>query len=154
MKKESLIIGGGFSGLAAGVGLASHGHHVTLIERKSHLGGRAYSYQDPVTGSTLDNGQHVLMGCYKDTLSFLETIGTRKKVSFQKDLLVDLASPGHPPARFKALRLPSPLHLLGGFLSFSAISWKERFGTFRMGRALKGLDLKKLDKRSIPDWLG
>lgn len=149
-KKEVLIIGGGFAGLAAGTELASRGHHVTLIERRGHLGGRAYSYRDPVTGSTLDNGQHILMGCYRETLAFLEKIGTSDKVSFQKNLSVDFASPGQKPVRFRALPLPSPFHLLGGFFFFGGLSWRDKMGVFKLGSALRK---SGNHDRTIPEWL-
>lgn len=149
MKKEVLIIGGGFAGLAAGVELSSRGHPVTLIERRGHLGGRAYSFRDPISGSILDNGQHVLMGCYRDTISFLEKIGTLDKVSFQRNLTVDFAGPGEK-GRFHALPLPNPFHLLGGFLFFQGLPWRDRFKILNFGRALKK-DQK--DQKTIPEWL-
>ncbi len=157
-KKEVLIIGGGFAGLSAGVELASRGHQVTLIERKGHLGGRAYSYRDPITGSTLDNGQHILMGCYRETISFLEKIGTLNKISFQRNLAVDFAGIGTRAARFQSLPLPNPFHLLTGFLFFRGLTWKDKKSALRLGRlfAKGGLSeeaLSDLDRLSVREWL-
>lgn len=156
-KKEVLIVGGGFAGLAAGVELSSRGHHVTLIERRSHLGGRACSHRDPVTGSTVDNGQHILMGCYRDTIAFLDKIGTRDRVTFQKNLSVDFGRPGGKPVRFRSPPLPSPLHLLGGFLFFRGLSWRDKYSLLRMGKALRngngGGNPGKPDQATISDWL-
>ena len=56
-----------------GVALAERGFRVAVLEGKPALGGRAYSFADPDTGDFVDNGQHVLMGCYTETLDFLET---------------------------------------------------------------------------------
>jgi phytoene dehydrogenase-like protein len=84
--KDVVIIGGGFAGLSAGVALAARGFRVALLERKPALGGRAYSFVDPETGDSVDNGQHVLMGCYAETLSFLDQIGTRDKLVFHQNL--------------------------------------------------------------------
>src|SRR6266540_3451257 len=56
-----LILGGGFAGLAAAVDLAEAGSRVLLLERRSFLGGRAYSFTDKTTGDTIDNGQHLMM---------------------------------------------------------------------------------------------
>lgn len=159
LKKEILIIGGGFAGLSAGVELVSQGHHVTLIERRGHLGGRAYSFRDPATGSTLDNGQHILMGCYKETIAFLDKIGTLKLVDFQKNLLVDFAGPGLGTKKFRAWPLPAPWHLLTGFLSFGGLSLKDKISVMRLASAMKKLEkegdagLKRLDKKNISQWL-
>ena len=73
--KDAVVIGGGFAGLSAAVALAQRGVHVTVLEGKPALGGRAYSFNDPDTGDFVDNGQHVLMGCYGETLDFLKLIG-------------------------------------------------------------------------------
>ena len=62
--KDVVVIGGGFAGLSAGVALAEAGFRVALLESKPALGGRAYSFADPESGDFVDNGQHVLMGCY------------------------------------------------------------------------------------------
>lgn len=156
MKKEVLIIGGGFSGLSAGVELSSRGYHVTVIERKGHLGGRAYSYKDPVSGSVMDNGQHILMGCYHDTLAFLEKIGTRDRVRFQRNLAVDFAGIGVDPVRFQSLPLPNPFHLLMGFLFFRGLSLRDKWSALKLAKVFRrsSLDLKALDQKSIPQWLG
>ncbi len=156
--KEVLIIGGGFAGLAAAVDLVSRGHHVTVIERRGHLGGRAYSYKDPVTGSVIDNGQHILMGCYRDTLNFLDTIGTRDKVAFQKNLGVDFAMPNGGRGeihRFQAWPLPNPLHLLSGFATFSGFSFKDKIASLKIKRGLldSGDGGKDLDRMTVSEWL-
>lgn len=157
MKKEVLILGGGFAGLAAGVELAAKGHPVTLIERRGHLGGRAYSFKDPVSGATLDNGQHILMGCYRDTLRFLETIGTLDKVDFQGNLAVDFAGPGIPVSRFRTLPLPSPLHLLSGFWLYRHFSFKDKRAVLKLKKAFSassnGSSSSKLDRMSVTEWL-
>ena len=164
--KEVLIIGGGFAGLAAGVELSSRGHHVTVLERRGHLGGRAYSYRDPVSGATLDNGQHILMGCYRDTIAFLQKIGTLGKVAFQRNLSVDFVSPGEGPRdpagkiyRFQSLPLPNPLHLIAGFLTFRGLGWRDKKSLWKLGRYFRNLngggasEMALLDRKSIPEFL-
>ncbi len=79
--KDVVIIGGGFAGLSAGVALAERGFRVALLESKPALGGRAYSFADPESGDFVDNGQHVLMGCYSETLDF-STASARATSSF------------------------------------------------------------------------
>ncbi|HEY6301039.1 MAG TPA: FAD-dependent oxidoreductase, partial [Candidatus Binatus sp.] len=83
--KDAVVIGAGFAGLSAAVALAEHGVRVTVLEGKPALGGRAYSFADPDTGDFVDNGQHVLMGCYGETLDFLKRIGADDQLVFHED---------------------------------------------------------------------
>src|SRR3972149_10615718 len=69
--KKVIIIGGGFAGLSAATELSSAGFRVTLIEQRRFLRGRGCSFFDKNTGLELDNGQHILMGCYENTFRFL-----------------------------------------------------------------------------------
>ena len=60
--KNCLVIGGGIAGLTAASILTSKNISVTLLEASPKLGGRTYSFKDPETKTTIDNGQHILMG--------------------------------------------------------------------------------------------
>ncbi|MGH7837094.1 MAG: FAD-dependent oxidoreductase, partial [Candidatus Binataceae bacterium] len=88
--KDVAIVGGGFAGLSAGVALAERGFRVALLESKPALGGRAYSFIDSDSGDFVDNGQHVLMGCYHETLALLGKIGTRDRLVAQRDLEIEM----------------------------------------------------------------
>ena len=69
----TVVIGGGWSGLAAAIELSRHQRAVQLLESARQLGGRARRV--PFDNATLDNGQHLLIGAYRDTLQLLNTIG-------------------------------------------------------------------------------
>ena len=92
--KRCLIIGGGIAGLTAASILSSKKISVTLIESSPKLGGRTYSFMDEVSGEIIDNGQHIMMGCYKETLSFLRLIGADKNFIYQNKLEVDFIDYG------------------------------------------------------------
>ena len=72
---DAIVIGGGVAGLTAAVRLSAQGRKVLVLEARSRLGGRATAFVDRTTGETVDNGQHVLLGCYQATLEFLHDIG-------------------------------------------------------------------------------
>ena len=151
MKKEVVILGGGFAGLAAGVELAARGHQITLFEARGRLGGRAYSFRDPATGSILDNGQHLFMGCYRATTAFLKRIGRLGDLRFQKNLTVDFSGPSERGARFRAWPLPAPWHLIGGVLGFRGWTLREKLAFFKIRGAIRG---NGLDDKTVPEWLG
>ena len=67
------VIGGGWAGLAAAIEAVRCGHAVTLFEMAAQLGGRSRSVE--AGGMALDNGQHILIGAYVDTLELLRTVG-------------------------------------------------------------------------------
>ena len=64
---------------------------VLVLEARPILGGRASAVRDPITGETIDNGQHVLMGCYDETLAFLRRIGAADRVWRQSGLALTIA---------------------------------------------------------------
>ncbi len=71
------IIGAGVSGLSAAVALVERGfRNITIFEGRKEAGGRTRSYIDIITGDVLDNGQHLLLGCYRSTLKYLKAIGS------------------------------------------------------------------------------
>jgi hydroxysqualene dehydroxylase len=67
------VVGGGWAGIAAAVEAASQGHRVTLFETAAQLGGRARSVD--AGERVLDNGQHILIGAYRDTLQLMRRVG-------------------------------------------------------------------------------
>jgi hydroxysqualene dehydroxylase len=80
--KTIAIIGGGWAGMAAAVVATQAGHHATVFEASHALGGRARvvsgshaSTLPDGTSVSLDNGQHILIGAYSETLKLMQTVG-------------------------------------------------------------------------------
>ena len=150
-----VIIGSGFAGLAAAVDLSEQGRRVLLLERRNFLGGRAYSFTDKTTGDTIDNGQHLMLGCYHHTLDFLSKIGASHKVKFQPNPRVDFLSDTTGHASFSCPALPAPLHLLAGLSRLNTIGWRDRFNALRVGLALKTMNgnRARLADITVRQWL-
>ena len=88
--KNIAIVGGGWAGMAAAVAATQAGHHATVFEASHALGGRARvvsgSHASTLPDGTpvsLDNGQHILIGAYSETLKLMQTVG----VNLEKALL-------------------------------------------------------------------
>jgi squalene-associated FAD-dependent desaturase len=151
-----LIIGGGFAGLSAGVALAEAGHQVELLERRAFLGGRAYSFLDQASGDVVDNGQHLLMGCYRETFKFLRKLGTVDRLRFQAQARVDFLDSQIGQATLLCPSLPAPLHLLAGLLRLRGLSLADKFGALRIGGALRaknGAIQEKFGNLTVDEWL-
>ena len=85
---DAVVVGAGIAGLSAAARLSRDGARVLVLEARARLGGRATAFADRETGELVDNGQHVLLGCYRETLSFLRDIGASDHVRTQPELAV------------------------------------------------------------------
>ena len=113
------------------------GRRVLVLEARPTLGGRATAFTDPATGERVDNGQHVLLGCYRDTFTFLRRIGAADHVHVQERLAVDFIDRGGRASRLACPSLPPPLNLLGGLMTWRALGWRDRFAALRMRGAIR-----------------
>src|SRR5262245_5492611 len=117
---DVVVVGGGCAGLGAGVRLAARGRRVLVLEARARLGGRATAFADSATGDVVDNGQHVLLGCYSATFEFLREIGATNHVRLQPNLSVSMIDREGRRSRLDCPSLPPPLHLVAGVLEWDA----------------------------------
>jgi squalene-associated FAD-dependent desaturase len=120
------VIGAGYAGLAAAVELAARGISATVFEAASQLGGRARRVD--YRGMALDNGQHILLGAYRETLRLMRMSGADPAA-----LLLRLPLQLVIPDRFslQAAPWPAPLHLALGLLTARGLTWGERLSAVR-----------------------
>ena len=116
------VIGAGWAGLAAAVEASARGHGVTLFEMAPAPGGRARRVVASI-GLTLDNGQHILIGAYTETLRLMKQVGVEPRQALMRiPLTLRFAEGG-------ALTLP-PGRAVPAFvravLSRSGWRWRER----------------------------
>jgi squalene-associated FAD-dependent desaturase len=148
---DVIVIGAGVAGLSAATALAEAGAQVLVLEARPGLGGRATAFRDPQTGERVDNGQHILMGCYDETFAFLRRIGAADRVQWQASLALTMIDRRGHETTLKFPGVASPLHLLGGVLAWDALSWTERFSVLKIGAALHGSAAAKGE--TVRDWL-
>jgi len=173
------IIGGGYAGMAAAVELAARGIPVTVFESAQQLGGRARGVHipnpirqkeqqhdrssiqlspgrgkgdRPLAGDylTLDNGQHLLLGCYHETLRLIERVGGNIERDFLRlPLQLDL----HDHFSLKAPYLPAPFHLLLALLAAQGLTWRKRMQAAGFMRKLQGLHFRLPDDMTVSELL-
>jgi hydroxysqualene dehydroxylase len=80
--KSLAVVGAGWAGLAAAVRATEAGHRVTLFDMAPQPGGRARAVLHD--GVALDNGQHILIGAYRDTLALMRTVGADPGALFDR----------------------------------------------------------------------
>lgn len=148
-----VIIGGGFAGLKAAVDLADQGIRVTLLESRNSLGGRARSFIDPATGEVVDNGQHLFLASYKETLAFLRRLGTDRHLVFQQRLKVSFVQPGGKVSHLDCPAAPPPWHFVFGLARLTSLSWKDKLAFRNVLKVVSHTDLDDLDAVTVEEWL-
>lgn len=107
---EVAVVGGGWAGCAAAVELADQGARVTLFEAARTLGGRARGVE--LQGKMLDNGQHILLGAYDQTLRLAKRVGVDPSTALLRLPLQMRYPAGAGGMDFVAPRLPAPWHMI------------------------------------------
>ncbi|MEP6659614.1 MAG: hydroxysqualene dehydroxylase HpnE [Acidimicrobiales bacterium] len=148
-----VVVGGGLAGVAAALDAVDSGAAVTLIERRTHLGGLTWSFRH--NGLWFDNGQHVFMRCCVAYQGFLERIAASDRVYVQPRLDVAVVAPGGRQENIRRSGLPAPLHLGRSLARYGHLSVRERL---RLGRAVAALrrvdpDAAASDDVTFGQWL-
>ncbi|ARU31655.1 hypothetical protein CAP31_08150 [Sulfuriferula sp. AH1] len=133
------VIGGGYAGLAAAVTLARHDVKVTVYEAGKILGGRARQLLHPQLHTSLDNGQHLLLGAYQTTLALAQLVNPdttpwlRTPLQLWTQCGLQLTAPS----------LPAPFNTLFALLTAQGISTSHRLAAvkFMLKHRLSGFKL-------------
>jgi zeta-carotene desaturase len=137
-----LVVGGGLAGLAAAEALVDSGVHVTVLEARRQAGGRAASFEDPITGGLVDACQHVAMGCCTNFLDLCRRTGLAD--SLRRDRTLWFIDPDDNRAACTPSRvLPAPLHLAPLLLGMRHFSLREKIALARGMHALARARAKK-----------
>ncbi|OZI71164.1 hydroxysqualene dehydroxylase HpnE [Bordetella genomosp. 12] len=129
------VIGAGWAGLAAAAALREADAKVTVFEAGRTPGGRARRVVHPAFGADLDNGQHVMLGAYAETLALMRRLGRNPDALLMRRPL-RLASLDRQ-FLLSAPPLPAPLHAAVGLLLARGLSLGEKFAALRLIRALQ-----------------
>ena len=143
------IVGAGWAGLAAAITATQNGHQVTLLEASKFWGGRARSIQPNFADHPpLDNGQHILIGAYQQTLSLMQTVGINlEKALWRRPLDLRYADGS-------GLSLPNksfPLNLLQGIAFNPSWSAVDKWQLFKTAWHWQGMQFECADDLTVAD---
>ena len=151
--KKILIIGGGLSGLSSAVHLTEMGFQVEIIEASPKLGGRAYSFNYSQRNDILDNGQHILMGCYSHTLEYIDKIKSRDQFYSQDSLHVNYVSEDNRIYTLSVAKNFYPFNFLYSFINFNLLSFNERIEILKFFFRLNAIQKKIGSNETVKDIL-
>ncbi len=137
-EKPIIVVGAGWAGLACALTLVHHKKKVIVLEAAPQIGGRArgVSFGDTV----VDNGQHILIGAYHQTLSILRwlkipehTVFERHPFHFSIRNLVNMRDTFQLklPKVFRSIQLPL------GFLTAKGLSAKQQLELHYFWKTMK-----------------
>ena len=142
------IIGGGWSGLAAGVALSERGVPVTLFEAARQAGGRARRVS--LEGIELDNGQHILIGAYRTTLELMRKVGARPA---ERLLRLPLELRYADGFALRAPRCPYPFNLAAALACARGLTLRDAWCAARFLNRLRAESFRVVPDQSVSAWL-
>ncbi len=127
---SAIVVGGGWAGLSAAVTLASHHIPVTLLESAKQLGGRARCV--PFNDVSVDNGQHLMVGAYREMLRMLDVIGVAESdVFLRRPLELVMRPPRGEPLRITTRDIPAPFNLIFALAAATGLTVREKVQALR-----------------------
>jgi squalene-associated FAD-dependent desaturase len=132
------VVGGGWAGCAAAVELSRAGCQVTLFEAARALGGRARAVD--IDGHTLDNGQHIMLGAYSETLRLLKLVGVDAGAALLRLPLQMRYPEGSGGMDFVAPGLPAPWHLLVALMRAGGMAREDKLALARFITSARWMD--------------
>ena len=147
-----VIVGAGWAGLAAAIELSQADIQVTVVEAAKQAGGRARRVD--TQDMSFDNGQHLMLGAYREMLRLLRIIGMTEEQAFRRrPLRLEMRSPHHEKICIEFPALPTPWHALAGFARARGLTWSERYRALALCAHLYFSDFKLDSDLSVAAWL-
>lgn len=151
-KKRVAIIGAGWAGLAAAHTLQQKNIHVHLFEQSRTLGGRARKVYSRKLDRIIDNGQHLLIGAYTDTLALMQELGLNENECFLRQALNISTLKQDFKIHINAA-LPPPFDFLHALFRAKGLRVLDKYKLIRTLAALKRQKWQAPPSQTVADWL-
>ncbi len=125
------IVGAGWAGLAAAVEATRAGHIAIVFEASRAIGGRARALKHAQKDGSvlaLDNGQHILIGAYTETLRLMREVGVDTSQALLR-LPLSLRFPDG--SGLSCPDWPAPFDGLAGILGARGWTWRDKLALLR-----------------------
>ena len=149
---DVIIIGGGLSGIKAFVNLKKNGLNALIIEKSSYLGGRAFSFEDPLTGNLIDNGQHVIVGACKEYLNLLKETNNSENLLQIKNYQVPVIK-NNKVSMLGSKFFGGSLGLFISLIKYKHLNIKEKVSLIRLLLKIKYINLNTNREKKFKIWL-
>ena len=133
VRRRIAIVGAGWAGMAAALAVAQAGHEAIVLEAAHAVGGRARALFDPKNlDRPLDNGQHILIGAYSDSLRLMRLVGVAPESAL---LRLPLALRFADGSGLQLPDLPPPWDALAGIATARGWLWRDKWALLRLAAA-------------------
>ncbi len=123
------VVGAGWAGLSCAIESLRAGHEVTVFEASRSLGGRARRIDATYDGPPLDNGQHILIGAYRETLAMMRRVGVDPEAAL---LRLPLSLRFADGSGVELPRWPEPLNLAAGIAMARGWTLRDKWALVRV----------------------
>ena len=149
---DVIIIGGGLAGIKAYINLKKNGLNALIIEKSSYLGGRAFSFEDPLTGNFIDNGQHVIVGACKEYLNLLKETNNSENLLQIKNYQVPVIK-NNKVSMLGSKFFGGSLGLFISLVMYKHLNIKEKISLIRLLLKIKYINLNTNREKKFKIWL-
>ena len=141
-----VVIGAGFSGLAAAHELSRAGYEVTVVEARNRVGGRVLSFSDLVPGKNVEGGGELIGSNHPAWLAYAKQFGLQFLDVGEEDLEAPIVINGKKVTAEQSEQLWEEMEKV--FNSIVADAAKVD-----ADEPWKAADAEALDKRTLADWI-
>ncbi len=145
--KSVIVIGAGFSGLAAAYELLAVGYQVTVLEARGRVSGRVVTFHDFVPGRVIEGGGELIGSNHPTWIAYAKKFGLNFLKIPDSDARVPVVIDGKLLSESEAKSLWEEMEKTIAFINRDAASILE-------DEPWKMPDATTLDRRSVAQWLG
>lgn len=145
--RRVVVVGAGFSGLAAAHELHAAGYHVVVLDARNRVGGRVLTFTDLVPGKTMEGGAELIGANHPTWAAFKERLGLEFLEIPEDDLESPIVLGGRRLDDREARELWEECDRAVGAMNADAAALADAFEPWTTPGA------RALDERTLASWI-